>query len=81
MDQEDRIRLDPQVIACAFGALRLFASHGFAVKKKALDLPTVTTAIDLLRSEAFLAVVSGLKGYDASAAGRIIGMEEAFAAG
>ncbi|MEC4719778.1 hypothetical protein RY831_11510 [Noviherbaspirillum sp. CPCC 100848] len=53
----------------------------FAVKKKALDLPTVTTAVGLLRSEAFLAAVSELKGYDASAAGRVTGVEEAFAAG
>lgn len=50
----------------------------FAVKKKALDLPTVTAAIGLLRSEAFLSAVSGLKGYDASAAGKVSGVEEAF---
>lgn len=50
----------------------------FAVKKKALALPTVTAAIGLLRSEEFLSAVSGLKGYDASAAGKVIGVEEAF---
>lgn len=53
----------------------------FAVKRKALDLPTVTAAINLLRSEVFLAAVSGLEGYDASASGGVIGVEEAFAAG
>ncbi|MEC4719780.1 substrate-binding domain-containing protein [Noviherbaspirillum sp. CPCC 100848] len=73
-----------ETAAARFG-LRFIAlaeeRYFFAVKKKALDLPTVTTAIGLLRSEAFLAAVSELKGYDASATGRVIGVEEAFSAG
>jgi len=50
----------------------------FAVKRKALDRPTVTAAIKLLRSDPFLSSVCELKGYDASAAGNVICVEEAF---
>lgn len=50
----------------------------FAVKVKALDVPTIVTTIELLKSEAFRSAVSELKGYDASAAGNVIQVEEAF---
>lgn len=51
----------------------------FAAKKEAIKLPTVTVAIESLRSQAFLSAVSELQGYDASGAGKVIGVNEAFA--
>jgi len=50
----------------------------FALPAASLNDPLIRTVIDVLQSPAFLQVVNGLAGYDATDTGRILTLKEAF---